>query len=237
MLTNATGEYVITCDSDDWVEPNIYEKLYKKAVETGADSVGCGHYVELPGKQQTHISQFIGSADERFRNWIRRNYGAYSWATLVHRSIIERLEYVACGYVKDCARACQVLYYAKNYVYLPEALYHYRCERQGVTAYAKLKDSIQKHIVGYNWIAEFLNTKCGDKYAEEILETKLCLKFGWLKNGVPEEFYTQWSESNRDDILKRLFMFYNKKLLLWLALHHYRTLCDVLINVYKLMRK
>lgn len=113
LLMNASGKYIITCDSDDWVEPNIYERLYTKAVETGADVVGCGHYVELSDKQQICISQFKGSANERLRNWIRRNYLAYSWATLVHRSIIERLEYVPCGYVEDCTRACQVLCYAK----------------------------------------------------------------------------------------------------------------------------
>lgn len=150
LLMNASGEYIITCDSDDRGEPNIYERSYTKAVETEADVVGCGHYIEHFDKQHINICQFKGSADERFRNSIRRNYQLYSWATLVHRSIIERLEYVVCGYVKDCTRACQVLCYAQNYIYVPEALYHYRCEQQGVTSYAKLKDRMRMHIVGYN---------------------------------------------------------------------------------------
>lgn len=236
LLMNASGEYIITCDSDDWVEPNIYERLYTKAVETEADVVGCGHYIEHSDKQ-IYISQFKGSANERFRNWIRRNYQLYSWATLVHRSIVEQLEYVACGYVEDCTRACQVLCYAKNYIYVPEALYHYRCEQQGVTSYAKLKDSMRMNIVGYNWIAEFLNRKYGDEYAKEVLEAKLCLKFSWLKNGVPEEFYTQWPEANRDDILKRLPLPLYKKFLLWLAIHRYRKLGNLLINAYKSIKR
>ena len=38
-LAHATGDYIIHCDSDDWVDLNFYESLYKKAVETGADVV------------------------------------------------------------------------------------------------------------------------------------------------------------------------------------------------------
>lgn len=30
LLTNASGKYVITCDSDDWVELDMYEKMYQK---------------------------------------------------------------------------------------------------------------------------------------------------------------------------------------------------------------
>lgn len=35
----ATGEYIIFCDSDDWMEPDAFERLYDKGVETNADIV------------------------------------------------------------------------------------------------------------------------------------------------------------------------------------------------------
>ena len=37
----ACGEWLAFVDSDDWVTPDCYEKLLKKAEETGADMVGC----------------------------------------------------------------------------------------------------------------------------------------------------------------------------------------------------
>lgn len=37
----ATGEYVINIDSDDWIESDMLEKLYNKAIETTADIVIC----------------------------------------------------------------------------------------------------------------------------------------------------------------------------------------------------
>lgn len=42
-MQNATGEFIIHCDSDDWVDPTMYEQLYNQAVEKGLDMVFCGH--------------------------------------------------------------------------------------------------------------------------------------------------------------------------------------------------
>ena len=38
-LKIATGDYIIFCDSDDWMEKDALESLYNKGVETGADIV------------------------------------------------------------------------------------------------------------------------------------------------------------------------------------------------------
>lgn len=40
-LKLASGAYVITCDSDDYVDPQMYGTLYKAATETEADLVQC----------------------------------------------------------------------------------------------------------------------------------------------------------------------------------------------------
>lgn len=40
----ATGEYIIHCDPDDWVELDMYESMYNKAKETNADLVICDYY-------------------------------------------------------------------------------------------------------------------------------------------------------------------------------------------------
>lgn len=42
-LKAASGEWIGFIDSDDWVVPNYYEKLLRKARETGADVVGCDY--------------------------------------------------------------------------------------------------------------------------------------------------------------------------------------------------
>ena len=45
-LDNAKGDWIGFVDSDDWIEPEMYEMLLKGAEETGADIVECGIFME-----------------------------------------------------------------------------------------------------------------------------------------------------------------------------------------------
>lgn len=38
-ISLATGQFVIHCDSDDWVDPDMYRLMYEKAISEGADMV------------------------------------------------------------------------------------------------------------------------------------------------------------------------------------------------------
>ena len=42
-LRMAKGDWIGFIDADDWIVPEMYEKLIKKAEETGADCVGCDY--------------------------------------------------------------------------------------------------------------------------------------------------------------------------------------------------
>ena len=44
-LKLAKGEWIGFIDSDDWITPDYYERLLKKAEETGADLVGCNYCI------------------------------------------------------------------------------------------------------------------------------------------------------------------------------------------------
>ena len=46
-LDHACGEYVIHADPDDWVESDMLQSLYEKAVEEDADMVICDFYYEI----------------------------------------------------------------------------------------------------------------------------------------------------------------------------------------------
>ncbi len=68
-LPLARGEYLGFVDSDDWVKPDMYEKLCRRADETGADIVVCdfleryedGRENMVPGAFQDHPLSFAGS--------------------------------------------------------------------------------------------------------------------------------------------------------------------------------
>lgn len=56
-LEIAKGEWIGFIDSDDWITPDYYEKLLKKAEETGADMVGCDYH--MTGEHSMKIGQIV----------------------------------------------------------------------------------------------------------------------------------------------------------------------------------
>ncbi len=56
-LATAKGEWIGFIDSDDWVTPDYYEKLLKKAEDTGADMVGCDY--NLTGEHSFKVGQVV----------------------------------------------------------------------------------------------------------------------------------------------------------------------------------
>lgn len=50
-IRTATGEYSIQVDSDDWVEPEMIEELYRKATEECVDMVICDFYYDYNGRK------------------------------------------------------------------------------------------------------------------------------------------------------------------------------------------
>ena len=58
-LDVARGEWVGFVDSDDWVAPDMYEKLLNKAYATGADVVGCDY--NMTGEQSMKIGRVVSN--------------------------------------------------------------------------------------------------------------------------------------------------------------------------------
>lgn len=63
-LQTMQGEYFYFLDSDDYMEANLCECMYKKAVESNSDMVFCDHYAEMADKT---VSKIINFSQEKMR--------------------------------------------------------------------------------------------------------------------------------------------------------------------------
>ncbi|MCL3849965.1 glycosyltransferase [Parabacteroides sp. GYB001] len=242
-IQHTTGEYIACCEPDDWVETTMYEELYKKAKETGVDMVACDHYIEfMPGVKYA-TSHHIGPFDTIMGDWIKREYAAYVWSRIIKRELLTGQNIYfpdksEGSYGEDCVIMCQFLSYIKSYSFIPRAFYHYRIIPNSISHdishLEKKRDSLIKK---YTWIFDFIKEKYGDKYAKEILDVKLMFKISWLRNRVVDEFYGTWPEANQDSVLQRLHISIGKKMILWLAIHHHKKLCNSLLYIYNLLKK
>ncbi len=90
-LDIARGEYIAFCDSDDTVEPDIYERLYKSLVENEADISVCGFSFIYPDKKISSDRGNIINLDcEQALSGmlIGRHFEGHLWNKLFLRSLI-----------------------------------------------------------------------------------------------------------------------------------------------------
>lgn len=58
-MERAHGEYIGFVDSDDWIEPNMFERMYFVAKQEDADIVMCGIYADEDKKNQEYIKSGV----------------------------------------------------------------------------------------------------------------------------------------------------------------------------------
>lgn len=121
-----TGDYIIACDSDDWVELDMYEKLYNFAIDNRADIVQCNFFHEIDEKQIVEeyddiidISLFLNS---------KPNIWITTWNKLIKRDLFKKyniLPYPNIDMYEDVGLIVRLMCYANKISTYHEALYHY----------------------------------------------------------------------------------------------------------------
>lgn len=121
--------YSIHVDPDDWVEPEMLERLLQKAEETGADMVICDYFFNTSQKQ-TYIKQDPGSEEplQVFYALFQRLHGSL-WNKLIKLACYKGVNIkfpVGLNYCEDLyVNICLLLKSVSKVAYLPEAFYHY----------------------------------------------------------------------------------------------------------------
>ncbi|MBD5266814.1 MAG: glycosyltransferase family 2 protein [Bacteroides sp.] len=171
-LKCARGVYILHCDGDDWVEPEMCDLMYEKACETGADIVGCGFYENYLNKEITIIDDFdLSPLDGLKRFLTMRNMHFNVWQRLVKKSL-----YTDNGIFfnpefnmgEDCYANFMLHLKAQKLSTVKKALYHYRrtnntslvrsSGRKGEKDLSRMLDLVESEIEEHN-LTEFVMTE------------------------------------------------------------------------------
>lgn len=133
-IQQATGDYLIHCDSDDWVDVTMYEKLYRKAVETGADMVWCDYYRVRDGKNELNSQK----CENDILKVVKSILDSTLMASVCNRLYKRRLHradfiYPVENMTEDFVYTLQLLLNSEKIAYLPESLYYYRQNPVSIT--------------------------------------------------------------------------------------------------------
>ncbi len=131
-LDIASGEYIGFVDSDDFIKPDMFEKMLNKAKESGADVVGCDytvtyeHSYEIFQVVENSKEDQVGILDDKRHKSLILDPGSLV-VKIYKRELFEEpiLRFPQKIFYEDNAIATRLFIRAKHFEYVKEPLYYY----------------------------------------------------------------------------------------------------------------
>ncbi len=131
-LDMCTGEYIGFVDSDDWVLPNMYERLIAKAEETGADMAACNlthvyeHTMQLGDNVPSMDEDMNGElSPDKLKRLIFHSGALVCRVYKRHMFMEPKLRFPEHMFYEDNAIGTELLFRAKKIAYINEPMYFY----------------------------------------------------------------------------------------------------------------
>lgn len=129
-ILQASGDYIIHCDPDDWVESDMYLMLYEEAIRSGSDMVYCSFSREMSNLESVtyHEPKFLHPDEMINAFFSARSHGSL-WNKLYRKSIAkdESIDWpdniTMC---EDMRCNIQMLRKCRSISWVSKPLYHYR---------------------------------------------------------------------------------------------------------------
>ena len=122
------GDYIVHCDSDDWVENRMYECLYYKAVETSADLVFCDYYIFRTDNDKSVFCKNI--TDYSKMTILKRLLTEISlnpvWSILAKKNLYNSIVFPIDNQSEDRTILIQLCWNSQKIASIAEPLYYYR---------------------------------------------------------------------------------------------------------------
>ena len=195
----ATGEYIIHCDSDDWVDTDMYRLLYEEAKKKVLDIVVCDFY-ETDGIHHNPIYQNLDKCTDILRGLINRSVSGSLCYRMATRALYEEIKnFPQSHMMEDVNYSIQLHTNNKaRFGYLPVPLYYYYHNNQSICHHPSDEFCIarcRQACINIDGIITFLNSNNLDKkYKNELVVLKNSARvFIWpLYMREPRKYRKMW---------------------------------------------
>jgi glycosyltransferase involved in cell wall biosynthesis len=135
-LKIATGDYIGYVDSDDWIELDMYERMYRVCIGNNAELAVCRYFREYDDKT---IDDGTDRCEVLDRNEIleiyitdKDGYMIYNsvWSKLFKRELVEGVMFPKGKNSEDIMYTTKALCKLEKAVYIDACLYHYMIDRK-----------------------------------------------------------------------------------------------------------
>ncbi|MGN1157487.1 MAG: glycosyltransferase family 2 protein [Agathobacter sp.] len=124
----AKGEYIGFVDSDDWIAPDMYEKMMQAIIRENADICACGIVCSYSNYQETLAIREVVGKSETILSMIYDDtaYPVAACNKLYHRSCWESMCFPVGKICEDAFTTYLLVDRANRIVQIKDALYYYR---------------------------------------------------------------------------------------------------------------
>lgn len=130
LAPDERGGFIACVDSDDWVEPDYIEFLYRLAADTGADIAQCGHWISFSEKREvcksSELAVHLYSGADAMESLLRNGeYDVTAWNKLYRIELFHSLRYPEGKSYEDTATADLLCAKANLVAVCMQPKYHY----------------------------------------------------------------------------------------------------------------
>lgn len=163
-LEYATGDYIFYVDSDDYIAPDLMERLYQEIYRTGSDIVECDYQKVLEGQvPKDHGDTFscttILSGDElsKRRYIIKRGWDVHVWGKLYDRNFLRkyRISFPENGFMEDIYFSELCMLHAEKITRISLQDYYYMIHYDGTVFSEKILQYYMDTPKTQNMVTEY----------------------------------------------------------------------------------
>lgn len=196
-LSAARGKYVFHCDSDDYLEPAMLEKLYLAAEAARADIAYCDFWLDFGDTRRLMPARGFGDAATMLREGFLAGTLKYNvWNKLARRSLYEGISFPEGHSMGEDMTMMMLASRAGAVVHVAEPLYHYMKTNDGALTTGFSDKALEDLRFNTDRVLDFLGPLDGD-WAEFF---KLNVKLPFLFTGEKRDWrnWRSWyPEANR----------------------------------------
>lgn len=241
-IANAKGEFIAHCDSDDWIEPTMYEEMYECAKRTCADAVYCD--INMVFDNYNEIYKAASHSTEKVE--FIRNYIVSVWTSLCNTLIksdiyqknnLSSPEHLC--YCEDFWLSVRLFHYANRVSYIEKPFYNYNKNNGGSITHSLDRKTEQEERKAYLETIDFFTKEGVQNYYVKEMSWRILKSThdSALYSSRYNEFLTVYPDSH-----KYIWScpYVNFKCKCIMSLLHYRLLRPfgiVLIHIRELLKK
>jgi glycosyltransferase involved in cell wall biosynthesis len=158
-LDMAKGDYVGFVDSDDWIEPDMYELLYRICENNDCDIASCSSKIYYQNKTVitgTHPLHSLNNSEAMRALLEGKLFDEVVWTKLFKRSVIGNIRFPVGVMYEDTAFTYRVIHECKKVCCIGEPKYNY-IKRESSTMDRAIKNVSIDAVMIYDEMYEFIN--------------------------------------------------------------------------------